>query len=56
MGVFIPRKRRARKMAHKDSSYPVAGVLEVTVGFGTSFQDRLMLLSPINEGAFECSA
>lgn len=35
--------------------YPITVVVEGTGGFVASFQDRLTLLSPINEGVFECN-
>lgn len=38
------------------STYPaVVEVVEGGEGFTASFQDRLILLSPMNEGDFECS-
>lgn len=38
-----------------DLSYPMVAVEEDTAGFVASFQDKLMLLSPINAGVFPCN-
>lgn len=38
----------------KDITYPAAVVAEGGKTFGISFQERLILLSPMNEGDFEC--
>lgn len=43
-----------REMRIRHFSYPVPIAVE-DKGFIASFQDRLILLSPINEGVFECN-
>lgn len=46
---------RKQRLKAKQVTYPVALALEDTDGFIVSFQERLTLLSPINEGVFECN-
>lgn len=49
------RGERKKKKSQEYLSYPVAAVAAGTGGLVASFQDRLILLSPINEGVFECN-
>lgn len=37
-----------------ERTYPVVEAVDVPEGFTSSFQDKMIFLSPINEGAFEC--
>jgi hypothetical protein len=46
---------RGGRRKQEDLSYPVVAAVVGTEGFVASFQDRLTLLSPINEGVFECN-
>ena len=48
-----------RNMGEEDNQedllYPVVAAVAGTEGFVASFQNRLVLLSPIDEGVFECN-
>lgn len=48
------RQKRVDKLSFQLNAYPAA-VAGAGAGFAASFQDTLTLLSPMNEGDFECS-
>lgn len=43
--------KRIRKV--RGGTYPVVGAVDVLEGFTASFQDKMILLSPIKEGVFK---
>jgi hypothetical protein len=52
---FLIKKKIESKTRIRHLSYPAWMVVEGTEGFVNSFQERLTLLSPINDGIFECN-
>ena len=56
---IISDKTKSREDKHKEldesNSYPAAVVPEGTADFTASFQERLIFLSPMNDGEALCS-
>ena len=55
MCVRVCERSRGEEDNQEDLSYPVVAAVAGTEGFVASFQNRLVLLSPIDEGVFECN-